>query len=195
MVGAGRRAELDYRCRVRTARSEGLPTSVTTWARSGAANTPLTEWQDYRSRPSLDTVCTGHRGAVTASAPGDGFLSSERAAGARPCVLTGGRAPFRRRCTRITVIACHGPPPGVGTLRSFSSRAIARAVMPANSARIGRRLRSATSRARNGGTAREIRMARAVRFLLGCAIAKRDYVATDRAIPVTGRSPFWPIPP
>ena len=48
------------------------------------------------------------------------------------------RAPFRRRRARITVIACHGPPPGNGTSRSFSSRAIARAVMPANSARIGR---------------------------------------------------------
>jgi hypothetical protein len=48
------------------------------------------------------------------------------------------RIPFRRRCTRITVIACHGPRPGVRTPRAVSSRAIARVVMPASSARTGR---------------------------------------------------------
>ena len=45
--------------------------------------------------------------------------------------------PFRRCCTRITVVACHGPPPGVGISRLLSSRAIAlRSCLPEGSAAV-----------------------------------------------------------
>jgi hypothetical protein len=94
------------------------------------------------------TLCRYRHAARARVAPaarsGRRFTPAKTAARLRPCVFgerpvpTPYRAPFRRRCTRITVIACHGPPPGNGTLRSFSSRAIARAVMPASSAKIGR---------------------------------------------------------
>lgn len=46
-------------------------------------------------------------------------------------------APFSRRWTLITVWAYQGPPLGVGTLRSLSSRAMALADFPASSLRTG----------------------------------------------------------
>ena len=46
--------------------------------------------------------------------------------------------PSNRRCTRITVLADHGLPVGVMTLRSFSALAIALADWPVSSSSTGR---------------------------------------------------------